>query len=49
MLRLDGGMSYAEIADALGTSEGSARVLVHLALKEIKEKLEDILEPESRS
>jgi RNA polymerase sigma-70 factor (ECF subfamily) len=48
LLRLDAGMSYAEIAEALGTSEGSARVLVHLALKEIKEKLEDVLVPESR-
>jgi RNA polymerase sigma-70 factor (ECF subfamily) len=47
LLRLDGGMSYAEIAEAIGTTEGSARVLVHLALKEIKDKLEDVLEPES--
>jgi RNA polymerase sigma-70 factor (ECF subfamily) len=47
LLRLDAGMSYPEIAEALGTTEGSARVLVHLALKEIKEKLEDVLEPES--
>jgi RNA polymerase sigma-70 factor, ECF subfamily len=43
LLRLDAGMSYAEIAEAIGTSEGSARVLVHLALKELREKLEDIL------
>lgn len=47
LLRLDAGMSYAEIAEALGTSEGSARVLVHLALKEIKEKLDDVIEPET--
>ncbi len=48
LLRLDAGMSYGEIAEAIGTTEGSARVLVHLALKEIKEKLEDVLEPESQ-
>ena len=36
LLRLDGGMSYGEIATAMGSSEGSARVLVHLALKELK-------------
>jgi RNA polymerase sigma-70 factor (ECF subfamily) len=47
LLRLDAGMSYGEIAEAIGTTEGSARVLVHLALKEIKDKLEDIIEPES--
>jgi RNA polymerase sigma-70 factor, ECF subfamily len=46
LLRLDAGMSYGEIAEALGTSEGSARVLVHLALKEIKDELKDVLEPE---
>lgn len=36
ILRLDTGMSYREIAAALDTSEGSARVLVHLALKELR-------------
>lgn len=46
MLRLDGGMSYAEIAEAVGTTEGSARVLVHLALKDLRERLADFL-PES--
>ena len=36
VLRLDAGMSYREIADVMGSSEGSARVLVHMALKELK-------------
>lgn len=39
MLRLDAGMDYSEIADALGTSLGSTRVLVHLALKDLKDAL----------
>ncbi len=43
MLRLDGNMSYAEIANAIGTTEGSARVLVHLAMKELREELSDLL------
>jgi RNA polymerase sigma factor (sigma-70 family) len=47
LLRLDAGMSYGEIADALSTSEGSARVLVHLALKEIKDELKDLLDSEN--
>jgi RNA polymerase sigma-70 factor, ECF subfamily len=42
-LRLDGGLSYKEIADALNSSEGSTRVLVHKALGELKEKLADLL------
>jgi RNA polymerase sigma-70 factor (ECF subfamily) len=37
LLRLDAGLSYREIADAQGISEGSARVLVHMGLKQIKE------------
>lgn len=37
LLRLDAGLSYAEVATALDTTEASARVLVHLALKELKE------------
>ncbi len=37
LLRLDAGLSYAEIAGALSTSESSARVLVHLALKELRQ------------
>ncbi len=44
ILRLDAGMSYAEIATALGSTEGSTRVLVHLALKELKSKLASVLE-----
>lgn len=39
LLRLDGGLEYAEIAAALDTSTGSARVLVHLAVKELRERL----------
>ena len=40
ILRLDAGMSYREIATALGSTEGSARVLVHLALKELRRVLD---------
>jgi RNA polymerase sigma-70 factor (ECF subfamily) len=43
LLRLDGSMSYAEIAEAVGSTEGSARVLVHLAMKELRDKLSDLL------
>ncbi len=39
LMRLDAGLSYAEIAQALDTTAGSARVLVHLALKEIKKEM----------
>lgn len=39
LLRLDANLSYAEIAAALNTSEGSARVLAHLALTELKSRL----------
>ena len=46
MLRLDGDMSYAEIAKATGSSEGSARVLVHLALKELAAELADLTSEE---
>jgi RNA polymerase sigma-70 factor (ECF subfamily) len=42
LLRLDGNLSYTEIAQAVGTTEGSARVLVHLALKELKDALSDL-------
>ncbi len=44
LLRLDGGMSYAEIAQAIGTTEGSARVLVHYALNTLRKELEDVLD-----
>ena len=39
LLRLDAGLSYREIAQAKGMSEGSARVLVHMGLKQIKESM----------
>jgi len=39
LLRLDANLSYAEIAAAIGTTEGSARVLAHLALTELKSRL----------
>jgi RNA polymerase sigma factor (sigma-70 family) len=41
LLRLDAGLSYAEIAEAVGSTEGSARVLVHLALQDLRELLKD--------
>ncbi len=44
LLRLDAGLGYAEIAAAVGTTEGSARVLVHHALRDLSEKLEDLVE-----
>ncbi|HEV8248166.1 MAG TPA: RNA polymerase sigma factor [Polyangiaceae bacterium] len=40
LLRLDAALSYAEIALALGTTEGSARVLLHLGLRELKELID---------
>lgn len=40
LLRLDGGLSHAEIAAAVGSTERSVRVLVHLGLKELKANLE---------
>ncbi len=43
LLRLDAGLSYAEIARALGISEGSARVHVHNALKALRSQLGDVL------
>lgn len=49
MLRLDGGLSYAEIAEAVGSTESSARVLVHLAMKELREKLADLVEPQEQT
>lgn len=39
LLRLDGGLSYREIAEAMGSTEGAARVLVHAALKELRSHL----------
>jgi RNA polymerase sigma-70 factor (ECF subfamily) len=43
LLRLDADLTYAEIATALGTSEGSARVLTHLALTELKSQLAELV------
>jgi RNA polymerase sigma-70 factor (ECF subfamily) len=43
LLRLDGGLSHAEIANELGSTERSVRVLVHLALKELRAVLADVL------
>ena len=40
LLRLDAGLSYREIAYSRGMSEGSARVLVHMGLKQIKDLME---------
>ena len=40
MLRLDGGLSDRGIAQARAISEGSARVLVHMGIKQIKEAVE---------
>jgi len=44
LLRLDAGLSYRDIGQALGSSEGSARVLVHTALKELRQRLADLLD-----
>jgi RNA polymerase sigma factor (sigma-70 family) len=43
LLRLDGNLSYAEIAASLNTTEGSARVLAHLAMNELKGRLDALL------
>lgn len=47
LLRLDAGLGYAEIASAVGTTVGSARVLVHHALRDLHEKLRDLVDGES--
>ena len=39
MLRLDAGLSFKEIAEATGSTEGSLRVLVHLGMATIREAL----------
>lgn len=44
LLRLDAGLGYAEIAEAVGTTEGSARVLVHHALRDLNERLRDLID-----
>jgi len=48
MLRLDAGLGYREIADAVGTTEGSARVLVHHALTSLAGELADLLGKEKQ-
>lgn len=40
-LRVSEGMSYREIADVLGSTEGAARVHYHNALRAVKEALDD--------
>jgi RNA polymerase sigma factor (sigma-70 family) len=40
MLRLEGKMSDGEIAQALGSSEGSVRVLAHLGMKQLRATLQ---------
>jgi RNA polymerase sigma-70 factor (ECF subfamily) len=49
LLRLDADLSYAEIAQAVGSTEGSARVLVHMALKELRAELADAVGEEETS
>lgn len=41
LLRVNEGMSYKEIADVAGTTEGAARVHYHNALRTVKENLND--------
>jgi RNA polymerase sigma-70 factor, ECF subfamily len=41
VLRVSEGLSYREIADTVGTTEGAARVHYHNALRAIKESLDD--------
>jgi RNA polymerase sigma-70 factor, ECF subfamily len=36
-LRVEQGMSYREIADVVGTTEGAARVHYHNAMRAVKE------------
>lgn len=40
LLRLDAGLSYREISEVKNMSEGSARVLVHMGIKQIKEVMD---------
>lgn len=41
MLRVSEGLSYKEIADLVGTTEGAARVHYHNAMRTVKELLDD--------
>jgi RNA polymerase sigma-70 factor, ECF subfamily len=43
LLRLDAGLGHREIAEAIGSSEASVRVLVHQALAELKERLGELM------
>lgn len=47
LLRLDAGLGYGEIAEAVGTTEGSARVLVHHVLRELSDQLADVIGKET--
>ncbi len=44
MLRWDAGLPYAEIAAAIDSTEASVRVLVHHAVKELRESLRDLVD-----
>lgn len=44
ILRWDAGLPYAEIAAAIDSTEASVRVLVHLAMKELRERLRDLVD-----
>jgi RNA polymerase sigma factor (sigma-70 family) len=41
LLRLEGGLTDEEIAEAVGSTAGSVRVLVHLGLRQLRESLHD--------
>lgn len=41
LLRVNEGLSYKEIAEVAGTTEGAARVHYHNALRTVKENLND--------
>ena len=41
LLRVEQGMSYREIAEVVGTTEGAARVHYHNAMRAVKEFLND--------
>lgn len=40
-LRVNEGLSYREIADLVGSTEGAARVHYHNAMRAVKERLDD--------
>jgi RNA polymerase sigma-70 factor (ECF subfamily) len=41
LLRVEQGLSYKEIADVVGTTEGAARVHYHNAMRAVKESIDD--------